>query len=226
MTTSCRWVEERIEAWVDGELEADEARRVTTHLAGCAACAVAVESATLVRDGLRGLPSPDAPAAVIRRIKEVAGPSGSLSFPEGGDREGAAGAVARGPRRPASRARLAAELTLLAATLALALGVTLRWGAGIPATVGGAGADRAGASAVEAGRTDTSPADAQAAARAEREVRIALALVGRYTRRAGEQVRRELAADAVAGRTLRGLSDALAPLERIEGPNGGGPPSA
>lgn len=202
---SCRWTDERIEAWLDGDLAADEARRVAAHLADCAACAAALAAATAVRDGLRGLPSLDAPAALVERVK-----AGARERADGG-------AAVRGPWRLPSRPRLVAELTLLAATLALALGLTLRPGTGTPAAGGGVEARRPVAA---------SPAAVLAAARAEREVRVALALVGRYTRRAGDQVRRELARDDVAGRTLRGLGDALAPLGRMDGNDGGGPPSA
>jgi len=182
----CREIDDRIEAWLDGELPGGEAQRIAAHVESCAACAAAVDWARAVRDGLRGLPVLDAPPALLARVRAVA-------------REGEA--------RRGSRHRLAAGLILLAATLAVALGLT--WRLGPPGPPAGQ------ARIVEEMDVE----------RAEREVRVALALVGRYTRRAGADVQRELSGGPVAGATLRGLASALAPLARVE-EDSGGPPAA
>jgi anti-sigma factor RsiW len=192
----CREIDDRIEAWLDGELPAGEARRIAAHVEGCAACAAAADWARAVRDGLRELPALDAPPALLARVKAVA-------------REGEA--------RRGNRHRLAIGLTLLAATLAVALGLTWRLGPSGPA---GQPADQT--RIVEEAR----PAAPTEVERAEREVRVALALVGRYTRRAGADVQRELSGGPVAEATLRGLASALAPLARVDEGSGGGPPAA
>ena len=187
---TCREIDDRIEAWLDGELPVGEARRIEAHVESCATCAAAADWARAVRDGLRGLPALDAPPALLARVKAVA-------------REGEA--------RLGNRHRLAAGLILLAATLAVAIGLTSR--------LGPPGSAR-------------QPADEERIVekmdveRAEREVRLALALVGRYARRAGADVQRELSGGPVAEATLRGLASALAPLARVEEGSGGGPPAA
>ncbi|MEZ5332576.1 MAG: anti-sigma factor [Thermoanaerobaculia bacterium] len=109
----CRDVDERIESWLDGELPPEEARRLTAHLEGCAACARAAAWARTVREGLRGLPSHDAPPAVVARIKAAA------------RHRRAGGDVLSGPWRARSRGSLAALLGM-AAALAVALGVAFR----------------------------------------------------------------------------------------------------
>jgi anti-sigma factor RsiW len=185
----CREIDGRIEAWLDGELPGGEAQRIAAHVESCAACAAAVDWARAVRVGLRGLPVLDAPPALLARVKAAA-------------REEEA--------RQGSRRRLAAGLMLLAATLAVALGLT--WWLGPP---GPAGQPVGNARIVEEKDVE----------RAEREVKVALALVGRYTRRAGADVQRELSGGPVAGATLRGLANALAPLARVE-EGSGGPPAA
>jgi hypothetical protein len=119
---------------------------------------------------------------------------------------------------------LPAAVALLAASVAVAVGLTVRW---VP--------DRRPPDAPPARVRQLPPADpsrltpaAQAAEaeQAEREVRIALALVGRYTRWAGAEVQEELADRFAAGTVARGLAGALAPLARVDEQNGGGPPSA
>lgn len=202
----CREVDERIEAWLDGELPAEEARLLAAHLDGCAACAAAAEWARTVRDGLRGLPSHDAPPAAIERIKAAA-----RERPRRGD-------VVPGPWSSRSRPGLGAFLAL-AAALVIALGLAFRLG---PAAPAGTGDVRAEAP------EHLGPAATAEIERAESEVRLALALVGRYSRRAGDDVQRELADVATSSPTLRGLGRALAPLGavRAEAERDGGPPSA
>lgn len=206
----CCDVEERIEAWLDGELAPQESGSLARHLAECPACAASVAWAEAVRDGLRRLPRFEAPPALLAEIKAVARTAGSAD----------GGKAVRG-RRGRRIERPAAALGLLAATLALALGLAYRVGPSAPH----------GERRVARVERPAQPATAAEVERAEREVRLALALVGRYTRRAGAEVQRKLADAAVGGTTLRGLERALVPLAPLggrsaEGRTDGGPPSA
>jgi predicted anti-sigma-YlaC factor YlaD len=103
----CEWVQERLDAFLDGadsDLTASESERVARHLASCAECGGQSSLAQRVRAGLRGLEMTAAPAGVIERAqREIASPRGRV--------------VALRPRAGLRRwAVAAAALLLIAAT--------------------------------------------------------------------------------------------------------------
>ncbi len=67
----CREVEDRLEAFVDGELDLDAAIAVEGHLAGCAACREQHQRAVAVRDGLRTMPELDTPEHVLAAVRNA-----------------------------------------------------------------------------------------------------------------------------------------------------------
>ncbi len=160
--TNCDQVDERVEAWLDGELPAEEAARLERHADGCPRCADAMAWARTVRDELRSLPTYPAPPRVARPALA------------------AARATASDNRRRLGRLRALAAAAVLVVLLATAL------------LVSGLGRE----------------VPAPEVARAEAEVRLALALVGRVQRRTAAEVRREVLTGGV-GDPLRAASEAM-----------------
>jgi len=69
----CEWTLDRIEPYLDGDLDAAERAAFETHCAGCATCAREVSLAIRIRRELRSLPVFDAPVDVIERSsREIA----------------------------------------------------------------------------------------------------------------------------------------------------------
>ena len=62
----CDGVDERLEAFVDGDLSSFELRAVEAHLKGCPDCLEVLEHARQVRAELRSLPSFELPDRVVR----------------------------------------------------------------------------------------------------------------------------------------------------------------
>jgi anti-sigma factor RsiW len=91
-----------LEAYLDGELLAAEAKGVREHVARCPDCAAELRLAQAIQDGLRALPELDAPPAVLARVRATASSERPNVVPFG---------------RPSSPRRYAA----LAAALALAV---------------------------------------------------------------------------------------------------------
>ena len=121
---ACAHALERLEAHVDGDLDAAAAAAVEAHLERCPACADEHRLAVTVRRELRALPELDAPPAVLREIVTAA------------ERSRFAGPA---PLRRRAWSRLAA-----AALAAVALGAGWWWGTLRPAPpVPPAGADPA-----------------------------------------------------------------------------------
>lgn len=69
LSPSCRWVDEALEAFVDGELEAAVEDRVRTHVAGCRRCRESLGLAGRIRHELAELavPCPDGVEEGLRR---------------------------------------------------------------------------------------------------------------------------------------------------------------
>ena len=67
---NCEWVLERIEPYLDGELDGGEVSGLEAHLEQCAACAGELRLAGQVRDGLRELPLLACPEGVVDRVQE------------------------------------------------------------------------------------------------------------------------------------------------------------
>ena len=64
----CAEVLERLETWIDGDLEGAEAAAVEEHLADCTACQDEHRVAEQIRAELRALPELDVPARVLRAV--------------------------------------------------------------------------------------------------------------------------------------------------------------
>jgi hypothetical protein len=69
---------ERVSALVDGQLSVDLAERALMHIAGCGDCRIAVETERLMKQRLAALSPPEPADLLIRRLLELAGPSGPL----------------------------------------------------------------------------------------------------------------------------------------------------
>ena len=67
---SCTWTQERIEAYIDGELTPAEQGRLEAHAATCAACAAELEDARRLVGALRTLPSLTCPDAVSQALQD------------------------------------------------------------------------------------------------------------------------------------------------------------
>jgi anti-sigma factor RsiW len=65
----CGWVCDRVEAWIDGELEPASAARMDAHVAGCGRCAAEVAAARSVAAELRALSELAPPAAVVDEVR-------------------------------------------------------------------------------------------------------------------------------------------------------------
>ncbi len=69
---------ERVSSLVDGQLSADVAERALMHITGCGDCRLAVETERLMKQRLAALSPPDPGDQLVRRLLELAGPSGPL----------------------------------------------------------------------------------------------------------------------------------------------------
>ena len=68
----CREVEDRLEAFVDGELDLAAVSALEAHLAGCPDCREQQRLAVAVREGLRGLPELETPERVLAAVRRTA----------------------------------------------------------------------------------------------------------------------------------------------------------
>jgi anti-sigma factor RsiW len=85
-TRDCEWILERLDAFVDDDLGADERAAVAAHCAGCTDCAREMETARRIRDELRALPALAAPAHVIDAAEHAARAGASRVIPIPGRR--------------------------------------------------------------------------------------------------------------------------------------------
>ncbi|MDE2812682.1 MAG: zf-HC2 domain-containing protein [Gemmatimonadota bacterium] len=69
-TSPCSWTQERIEAYIDGELTPVEQDRLETHAATCAACAAELKDARRLVGELRDLPALTCPDAVSQALQD------------------------------------------------------------------------------------------------------------------------------------------------------------
>ncbi len=67
----CAWVERNLEAWVDGELARREHARLERHLEQCAGCTNAARLAGLVREALQEMPIVACPPRVSERVEAI-----------------------------------------------------------------------------------------------------------------------------------------------------------
>ncbi len=69
-----------LEAYVDGDLPAEESFRLQRHLEGCPACAADLVLAEKIQRELRTLPLPDCPPEILEKVRE-AGRGEVVAFP-------------------------------------------------------------------------------------------------------------------------------------------------
>ncbi|MFP3941176.1 MAG: zf-HC2 domain-containing protein [Thermoanaerobaculia bacterium] len=201
----CEAVRDRLDAWLDGELEVPEDRAVQAHLDDCAGCREELARARRLREALGDeLPMLACPpevtegvlAAVAREESRPAGPWDRLG-------ELAGRLAGPGALRPALAA---AALLLLLVAAPLLYRAVVEPGAG--------DSDRDGAPAVTADGPEapgpvTEPEyTPEEVARAEEEARLVLAYVAAVGRDAGDTVQEEVFAQGLARparRLLQGL---------------------
>ena len=70
--THCETVLDRLEAWVDGDLDHAALAQVESHLEGCAACRDEASMAREIRAELREMPRYDTPEVVLARVRAQA----------------------------------------------------------------------------------------------------------------------------------------------------------
>ncbi len=68
----CGWVDERLDAYFDGELSADDCDGVERHLSSCEACDATSKAIGGVRTSLRGLPMLRCPNRVLVAVRSEA----------------------------------------------------------------------------------------------------------------------------------------------------------
>lgn len=222
----CEAVRDRLEPWLDGELEAPVARGVRDHLDGCAGCRDELALARRLRQALdRELPMLSCPPEVTDRVlaavaEEAAHRRGSGAGVERTERTGRA---AQGPKLAGPVRRLVERLAgagalrpalAAAALLVLLVAAPLLYRAVVgPETPGrtASGPDEAPLTTQE--RPDTTEYTPAEVARAEEEARLVLGYVAAVGRDAGRTVQEEVFAQGLA-RPARRV---------IEGLEGGGP---
>ncbi|MCK5438525.1 MAG: zf-HC2 domain-containing protein [Gemmatimonadetes bacterium] len=70
---NCAWIHERIEPWLDGDLDREDALTLERHIDGCSDCTAEVEFARSVSATLRSLPVLECPPGPVERaIAETA----------------------------------------------------------------------------------------------------------------------------------------------------------
>jgi anti-sigma factor (TIGR02949 family) len=177
--TTCEWALDRIEAYLDDDLDAPERARLEDHLAACAPCARELALAARVREGLRALPFFEAPAHVVEAAERAALGAGTAP---------GADVVVLPARRRVLRgwpAAAAAVVVLVAAGL---------W-------LGGRG--RGDGRGEELARAGVTEAEVEAAGV---EIAIAFGYVGKYSDRAARIVRDDVLEERVLPRLEHAFS--------------------
>jgi len=75
MVSECVEVLDRLDAWIDGDLEASEASRLQAHVERCSDCRKEYQLADEIRAELRGMPEFDAPERVLAAVREASRPT-------------------------------------------------------------------------------------------------------------------------------------------------------
>lgn len=76
----CEWVQERIDAYLDGDLSPAETAIADLHLTRCAACADELQLARQVAGSLRALPAQICPDSIPEAVRERIGAAGSAHW--------------------------------------------------------------------------------------------------------------------------------------------------
>lgn len=193
---ACLAVDTLLEPFADGDLDRASARRVERHVAECADCAEQLRLAERVRTSLRALPQLTCPAHIVFEAP-----------PERWTERWASRLTGRSGGRSWS---LWASPPVWAATAAVAL-ISLSLGIGYlerplnRTAIGGPGAMHPG----------TVPAVDPEVVRAEAEVKLALAYLGRIGARTGDIVAEDVLESRVAVPIVRSVQKALAPTHGL-----------
>lgn len=94
-----------LEAYLDGDLPAEEAGRIQEHLAACPSCAAELAFAEKIQRELRALPLPDCPPEVLEKVYQAG-----------------KGEVVQFQRRPRRERTLGRRIAAVAAALVLSVG--------------------------------------------------------------------------------------------------------
>lgn len=177
-TTLCEWVQQRLEALVDGELEGTQEASLRQHLASCAPCREAHAEAVQLALRLRELPELACPPEVSQAVlAQAAAEQGAAQAGEPATvRAFPAPTAARSPAVPATFNRWLPALAIAAM---------------IVTTIGGAFFfyPRSTPSASTSETVELTP---QEVAEAEIELKLALAYLAEVGRNAGIAVRDEM----------------------------------
>jgi anti-sigma factor RsiW len=76
----CEWMQERIDAYVDGDLSPAESAVADMHLTRCAACAEELHLARQVAGSLRALPAVRCPDSIPEAVRARIGAAGSVRW--------------------------------------------------------------------------------------------------------------------------------------------------
>lgn len=78
----CRAVLDRIEAWIDGDLDGRDVEWITAHVGECSSCRTAKREAEEMVSALRSLPDFEIPEQLIQRVRDRARPGPASRFVE------------------------------------------------------------------------------------------------------------------------------------------------
>jgi anti-sigma factor RsiW len=203
-----------LEPFIDGELAAAQRQAVERHLAGCAGCAASLAEARELAGALRALPELACPPAVTAAVLAHARADVASAGGAGAGNRRMAGAATLpfpGPRRTAPRAEQSARTlpppsaTFRGWRAAAAAALLVAAGASALLLVEGNGLRNSPASSTAASAGQPAPPlTPEELARAEIEVKLALAYLTEVGRDAGTTVRDEMV-DNVFAPTHRAL---------------------
>ena len=72
---TCSDVLDRLETWIDGDLETGEAAAIEAHVEGCTACKAEHRVALEIRSRLQAMPELDPPDRVLNAVRDAAAPA-------------------------------------------------------------------------------------------------------------------------------------------------------
>lgn len=204
-TMNCESALDRLEAYVDGDLEDPRRLAIATHLESCPSCAAEHRLAVAVQTGLRQLPELDPPVDLIADILQQAelsrsGRPGLLSWRP----RRRVGPQLVAPQRALSRRNPLCRGLLAAAILATAViggGLVVNWG-----MVTDSRSDPNSTHDVASQPPTPDPAEI---AQATSEARYALAYLSRVSRKTGLELKNDLLIERLARPTARSLTRSL-----------------
>lgn len=192
---NCSWIQARIEAYVDGELHGDELSAVEGHLAACDSCSRELDLARSLVNELRALPALECPETVAEEAAARAGayPGQRESTNKWFDRlRGRLGGISVLVPRPAMAAVI---VVIVAATV-----FVLTQHEQSPLKIGQNG-------------SELTEKDVELA---KLDVQLAFAYLGKYSRRTGEIIRKDIIAERVMKPVGKTIVDPIYPFPRDE----------